>query len=254
MIDSHCHLADKQFSEDLEEVLARAAEAGVERMITIADSIPEALACIELAESHPQIYCTVGVHPHHAKEWSRGDGQVLQEMVRGSQRVRAIGEIGLDYHYDHSPRPIQRGVFLEQLTLSREVGLPAVIHCREAIEDVQTIVREVEPLQAVLHCCTESWEDVAWMIELGHMLSFTGIATYPATAAIRDTIKRCPLEQMMIETDSPYLAPVPYRGKRNEPAYVALVARTVAEIKGIEPEEVADRTARNAMEFFGLNH
>lgn len=254
MIDSHCHLADKQFAEDLDDVLARAEEAGVTRMVTIADSIPEALACIELAEKHPQLFCTVGVHPHHAKDWERGDGAVLKEMVSGSRKVRAIGEIGLDYHYDHSPRPVQRGVFLEQLTLSREVGLPAVVHCREAIKDVETIVREVEPLQLVLHCCTESWEDVEWLVHLGHFLSFTGIATYPASAAIRETIEKCPLEQLMIETDAPYLAPVPHRGKRNEPAYVALVAAKVAEIKGMSADAVAERTARNAVEFFGLPH
>lgn len=254
MIDSHCHLADKQFAQDIDDVIERAKDAGVERLITIADSIPEALACIELAEKYPNIFCTVGVHPHNAKEWSRGDGLVLREMVSGSKRVKAIGEIGLDYHYDHSPRGDQRAVFLEQLTISREVGLPAVVHCREAIKDIETIIREVEPIQVVLHCCTEEWKDVAWMIELGHFLSFTGIATYPNSAAIRETIKQCPLSQLMIETDSPYLAPVPHRGKRNEPAYVAEVAKEIAKLKGIDFEEVDAATTKNAMEFFGLAH
>ncbi len=252
MIDSHCHLADKQFAQDIDDVIERAKDAGVEQLITIADSIPEALACIELAEKHPNIFCTVGVHPHNAKEWSRGDGEVLKEMVSGSKRVKAIGEIGLDYHYDHSPRGDQRAVFLEQLTISREVGLPAVVHCREAIKDIETIIREVEPIQVVLHCCTEEWKDVAWMIGLGHFLSFTGIATYPNSAAIRETIKNCPLNQLMIETDSPYLAPVPHRGKRNEPAYVTEVAREIAKLKGISIEEVDAATTKNTMEFFGL--
>jgi TatD DNase family protein len=254
MIDSHCHLADKQFSKDLDDVLKRAKEAGIDRMIAIADSLREAEDCIKLAEKYPQIFATVGVHPHHAKDWKRGDGEIIKEMVSSSPKVRAIGEIGLDYHYNHSPKSDQRAVFLEQLTLSRELGLPAVVHCREAIKDVEAIIREVEPLQVVLHCCTEKWEDVSWMIELGHFLSFTGIATYPSSADIKHTIKECPLEYMMIETDSPYLAPVPHRGKRNEPAYVAEVAKTIAHIKKLDIEEVDATTTKNAVEFFGLPH
>lgn len=254
MIDSHCHLADKQFTDDLPAVLTRAREAGVERMVTIADSLPEAEACVALAEKHAEIYCTVGVHPHHAKDWKRGDGETLKSMVSGSEKVRGIGEIGLDYHYNHSPRGTQRAVFLEQLTLSRELGLPAVVHCREAIADITTIVREVEPLQVVLHCCTEKWEDVEWLVTLGHFLSFTGIATYTKSGEIRETIRQCPLDRMMIETDSPYLAPVPHRGKRNEPAFVAEVAQAIAGIKKIPVEEVYAATTANAVAFFGLGH
>jgi len=253
MIDSHCHLADAQFVDDLDAVLTRAKKARVDQMITIADSIAEAEACVQIAEKHSHIFCTIGVHPHNAKEWKRGDAKTLQEMASGSRKVRAIGEIGLDYHYDHSPRSDQRAVFLEQLTLSRELGLPAVVHCREAVKDIETIIREVEPLQVVMHCCTEKWEDVTWMIELGHFLSFTGIATYPSSHDIRETIKQCPLEQMMIETDSPYLAPVPHRGKRNEPAYVVEVAKIIAEIKGVSVAEVDSATTKNAIEFFGLS-
>lgn len=252
MIDSHCHLADKQFTDDLDAVLKRAKEAGVDHMVTIADSLEEAGRCIEIAEKHPHIFATVGVHPHNAKDWKRGDSECLQDMVARSKKVKAIGEIGLDYHYDHSERGVQRAVFLEQLTLSRELGLPAVVHCREAVKDIETIVREVEPLQVVIHCCTEKWEDIAWAVELGHILSFTGIATYPSSHDIRETIKHCPMDQMMIETDSPYLAPVPHRGKRNEPAYVTEVAKKIAEIKGLSVEEVDAATTKNAMEFFGL--
>lgn len=252
MIDSHCHLADAQFADDLDEVLARAKKTGVDRMVTIADSLPEAEKCIEIAENYSHVFATVGVHPHNAKEWKKGDGDTLKDMVSKSKKVKAIGEIGLDYHYDHSPRPDQRAVFLEQLTLSRELGLPAVVHCREAIDDVQRIVREVEPLQLVLHCCTEKWEDVEWLVNLGHLLSFTGMATYPKLKDIHDTIKRCPLDRMMIETDAPYLAPVPHRGKRNEPAFVAEVAKAIAEIKGVSIEEVEAATTKNAEQFFGI--
>lgn len=254
MIDSHCHLADAQFADDLDDVLMRAHKAGIDHLITIADSLEEAEKCIEIAEKHPHIFATVGVHPHNAKDWKKGDGERIKEMAEGSTKVKAVGEIGLDYHYDHSERGVQRAVFLEQLTLSRELGLPAVVHCREAVKDIETIMREVEPLQVVIHCCTEKWEDIAWAVELGHMLSFTGIATYPSSHDIRETIKHCPLNQMMIETDSPYLAPVPHRGKRNEPAYVVEVAQEIAKIKGMSVEEVDRATTKNAMEFFGLSH
>ncbi len=252
MIDTHCHLADKKFAQDLPQVIARAREGGVETMITIADSLPESDACIALAEKYATVFCTVGVHPHHAKDWKKGDGERLQEMAQRSRKVRAIGEIGLDYHYNHSPKGVQRGVFLEQLTLSREIGLPAVVHCREAIADIKTMVEEVEPLQMVLHCCTERWEDVAWLVELGHSLSFTGIATYPAASDIRRTIEHTPLTQIMIETDSPYLAPVPHRGNRNEPAFVREVLHLVAKLKGVSVAEAEEVTTRNAVEFFGL--
>lgn len=254
MIDSHCHLADPQFDDDREAVITRAREAGIETMVTIADSLLEAEKCIAIAEAHTNIFGSVGVHPHNAKDWQKGDGALLTAMTKQSKKVRAIGEIGLDYHYNHSEQSTQRGVFLEQLTLSRELGLPAVVHCREAIGDVRTIIQEVEPLQMVLHCCTEKWEDVQWLLELGHLLSFTGLATYPNAEAVRNVIKHCPLAQMMIETDAPYLAPVPHRGKRNEPAYVAEVAKVIAKIKNISLEELEAQTTKNAVVFFGLSN
>ncbi len=253
MIDTHCHLADTKFAKDLPDVLKRAEEAGVTQCITIADSLEESKRCIEIAEKYAQVFCTVGLHPHNAKDWVAGDGAKLTAMKEHSKKVRAIGEIGLDYHYNHSPQHVQRGVFLEQLTLSRELGLPAVVHCREAIKDIETIVHEVEPLQVVLHCCTEEWEDVAWLVELGHMLSFTGIATFKDAKHIRETIRQTPLGQLMIETDSPYLAPMAHRGKRNEPAFVAEVLKLVAEIKKLSTEEVDKATTKNAVEFFGLS-
>ncbi len=266
MIDSHCHLADAQFNDDLDAVLQRAKDAGVTHMVTIADSISEGEKCIEIAEKYPHIFCTIGVHPHNAKEWQRGDGDRIRTLIASSKKAKAVGEIGLDYHYNHSPQGVQRAVFLEQLTLARELSLPAIVHCREALnqspsgsgtgqamKDLRTIIEEVEPLQLVIHCCTEKWEDVSWLVTLGHYLSFTGIATYPKSDDIRETIKNCPIEQMMIETDSPYLAPVPHRGKRNEPAFVAEVLKCVAEIKGMSVEEADRILTKNTMEFFGLS-
>ncbi|OGJ56797.1 hypothetical protein A2635_04375 [Candidatus Peribacteria bacterium RIFCSPHIGHO2_01_FULL_51_9] len=252
MIDSHCHLADTKFESDLGEVLARAEEVGVEKMMAIADTLEEAERCIAISEKYPQVFCTVGVHPHEAKRWGVGSWESMWELVRSSKRVKAIGEIGLDYHYDHSPRPVQQEVFREQLKLANELHLPVVVHCRNAIEDVWSIVDEMRPEKLVLHCCTEVFEDVWRFLERGYLLSFTGIATYPKSEEIRETIRQCPLEQMMIETDAPYLAPQGHRGKRNEPAFVLEVAKLIAELRNVSLEEVDRATTGNAVEFFGL--
>ncbi|OIO54961.1 hypothetical protein AUJ46_01975 [Candidatus Peregrinibacteria bacterium CG1_02_54_53] len=252
MIDTHCHLADKQFAQDLPQVIARARAQGITRMITIADSIPESRFCLQIAQEYECVFCTVGVHPHHAKDWKSADSDTLRSLVSSSPRVRAIGEIGLDYHYNFSPCEVQRPVFREQLTLAAERGLPAVVHCREAIADVRTDLKVLDLTRVVLHCCTEVWEDIEELVAQGMHVSFTGIATYPQSEEIRRVIRECPIEQMMVETDAPYLAPVPYRGKRNEPAYVLEVARLIAKLKGISFEDVDRQTTQNAMAFFGL--
>lgn len=257
MIDSHCHLADKQFAHDLDAVIEWAGVAGVRRMVTIADSLEESEKCVVLAEKYAQIFCSVGVHPHRAKECGADSDERLRELVRSSGRVRALGEIGLDYHYDFSPRDVQRKVFREQLELAKELAMPVVVHCREAIEDVWAMVDAVRPAKLVLHCCTERWEDVRRFVDRGYMLSFTGIATYPKSEEVRRTIEMCPLEQMMVETDAPYLPPEALRAKggrrvRNEPAYVMEVAKCVATVKGVSLEEVDRVTTENAVGFFGL--
>lgn len=254
MIDSHCHLADKQFDADRAEVIARANAAGVLQMVTIADTLDEAKKCIAIAEEFPDVFATVGVHPHVSRDWGPGTRALdeLMTLAKSSKKVKAIGEIGLDYHYDLSPREIQRKVFQEQLLIAQELKFPVVVHCREAVEDVWKIVDQAKPTKLVLHCCTEKWSDVARFIERGYLLSFTGIATYPSAQEIRDTMKHCPMNQMMIETDAPYVAPVPHRGKRNEPTFVAEVAKLIASIKGISIDEVDSATTQNAVDFFGL--
>ncbi len=252
MIDSHCHLADAKFADDLPEVIARAEEHGVEAMICIADSLEEGKKCLQLAEEYDQLFCTVGVHPHCAKDWQAGDGDRLRRMMLSSHKAKAVGEIGLDYHYDLSPRDVQKRVFREQLEVAKELNLPAVIHNRESIADLWQTVQEVNPPSAVLHCCTEKWADVAAWVQRGYFLSFTGIATYAKSDDIRDTIRRCPLRQLMIETDAPYLAPQTHRGERNEPAYVTEVAKCVAEIHGVELAEIDRVTTANTVRFFGL--
>lgn len=221
-------------------------------MICIADDITEARRCLQIAREHEDVSATVGIHPHNASdvELSR-DIPILQELAHDSSCV-AIGEIGLDYHYMNSPKNIQQQAFEAQLSLSRDMRLPAVIHCREAVEDVWTIVNHVRPEKAVIHCCTEVWSDVERFVHAGYFLSFTGIATFPNSHGIRETIRQCPLERLMIETDSPYLAPVPHRGTRNEPAFVRAVAECIAEVKGLSYEDVVRATTLNAETFFNI--
>jgi TatD DNase family protein len=252
VIDSHCHLADKQFHRDLPEVIARAKTVGVDRMMVIADSLTEAENCILIAEKNEGLFATVGVHPHHAKDWNAAALKRMEELIASSLSVKAVGEIGLDYHYNFSTPDEQGAAFTSQVALAHRLDLPMVVHCREAVEDVWAIVREYADLKLVLHCCTEKWEDVERFVDNGWLLSFTGIATYPNAEVVRDTIRHCPLEQMMIETDAPYLAPIPHRGKRNEPAFVTEVAALIAREKGIDLEEIDRVTTANAMAFFGL--
>ncbi len=260
MIDSHCHLADAKFATDLDAVVLRATASGVGRMICIADSLSESEKCLEIAEKYEQIFCTIGVHPHNASMWERNKKQETKNnqepMIKmlSHKKTVAVGEIGLDYHYMNSPKEIQQHAFREQLQIAKNIQKPTVVHCREAIEDIRYIIDEVQPPCVVIHCCTEKWEDVESLVQAGHFLSFTGIATFSASDEILRTIRMCPIEQLMIETDSPYLAPVPYRGKRNEPAYVVEVAKCVAAEKGIDLREVDRITTENTERFFGLPH
>lgn len=252
MIDSHCHLADRQFARDLDAVLERAKSAGITQMVCIADDLKEGEQCLRIAEKYDHIFCTIGVHPHHAKHWKSEDASKLESLLQSSKKVVALGEIGLDYHYDNSPRDVQQAVLSEQLRIAQKLEFPVVIHNRDSISDLMEIIAKHPPKKAVLHCCTEKWEDVCEWVERGYMLSFTGIATYPKSEEIRETIRHTPLTQLMIETDAPYLAPVPHRGKRNEPAYVREVALLVAELHGRSLEEIDKQTTRNTVEFFSL--
>ncbi len=252
MIDSHCHLADTQFDADLPQVIERAQEAGVTDFLCIADTIIEGEKCQHIAQKYEHIYCTIGVHPHEASDFDALRDIPIIRALAAHEKCKAIGEIGLDYHYMNSPKDVQQRAFEAQLQLAKELNLPAIVHCREAVEDVWTIVQHVDPAKVVIHCCTEKWEDVERFIERGYFLSFTGIATYPKSAEIRDTIAHCPMNQLMIETDSPYLAPIPYRGKRNEPAFVTEIAKCIAEIKGLPVEEIDLITTENARRFFAF--
>src|SRR3989338_4472160 len=252
MIDSHCHLADAKFDADLEAIIARASATGVDRMICIGDTMEESEKGFQIAEKYEQVFCTIGVHPHCAKQWIKQNAKSIKTLIGSSPKAVAVGEIGLDYHYMKSPKEIQQEVFREQLLIAKGLQKPAVVHCRNAITDILTIIHEVQPPRVVIHCWAEKWEDVEPLVAAGHFLSFTGIATFPASTDIRRTIKMCPINQLMIETDSPYLAPIPHRGTRNEPAYVVEVAKCVAKEKGMSLDEVDRITTENTVHFFGL--
>lgn len=252
MIDTHCHLTDSAFEADLEAVLERARKAGVTQCIVIGDDLASSEKGIALAQKHPEILlASVGVHPHKASGWGSESGLILHELAKKIGIV-AIGEIGLDYHEDFSPRDVQKRAFEEQLVLAKELNLPAVLHTREAYEDTLAIIQAVKPPKLVWHCCTEKWELVGPFLAMGSFLSFGGIATYPNAKDMHETIRLCPLDRMMLETDAPYLAPVPYRGKRNEPAYIREVAQCIARVKERSFEEVDLVTSENAVRFFGL--
>lgn len=257
LIDSHAHIDFPQFAEDREAMLARAKAAGVTTLLAIGTGPgPEKLdAALPFADQFDWIYASVGIHPHEAKEVTQAHLDELAHLAR-HPKVIAWGEIGLDYFYDHSPHAVQERVFRDQMALAHAAKLPIIIHCRDAWTDCVKLLEEVwrpTGLGGILHCFTSTWEDAKRGIDMGFMISFAGNSTYPKTQNLRDIAKALPLENILIETDSPYLAPQPYRGKRNEPAYVAEVARTLASVRDLPADEFAARTAGNFRRFFHLS-
>jgi len=256
LIDSHAHIDFPQFADDREAMLERARAAGVSIILAIGTGPgPEKLdAALPYAEAHEWIYTTVGVHPHEAKEVTPAHLDALAKLAT-HPKVLAWGEIGLDYFYDHSPRDAQERVFRQQMVLARRANLPIIIHCRDAWSDCLNLLEEVwksTGLGGVLHCFSSTVEDAKRGLDMGFMVSFTANLTYPKAQAIRDVAKVLPLENILIETDSPYLARQPYRGKRNEPAYVAEVAKVLASVRDLGADEVAAQTAENFRRFFQL--
>lgn len=262
LVDSHAHLDGKQFDSDREQVIARAREAGVEAIVAIGNGDgPGTLDCgIRLAAEYDFIHATVGIHPHEAK---LATDAAFQELEQLSQRPKVIawGEIGLDYFYEHSLREVQQHVFVKQMELARAVKLPIVIHCRpsnnsaDAWDDGLNLIRQnwqASGLAGILHCFTGTWEHAKQALDMGFLISFAGNVTFPKAQQIRDVAKQVPLDRMLIETDSPYLAPVPHRGKRNEPAFVKETARQLGELRGISTEEIGRQTTRNFHAFFSL--
>lgn len=261
-IDSHAHLEGKQFQSDREQVIARARESGVEAIVAIGNGDgPGTLDCgIRLAAAYDFMYATVGIHPHEAEQARDSDFAEMAALVR-HPKVIAWGEIGLDYFYDQSPRDIQRRVFLRQMELAEEAKLPIVIHCRpsdgseNAWDDCLSLMQQhwaPSGLGGILHCFTGTWPHAKRALDMGFMISFAGNVTYPKAQQIRDDARQVPIDRMLIETDSPYLAPKPHRGKRNEPAFVKETARQIGEIRGMSAEEIGFETAQNFYRFFNL--
>ncbi|MDP2954795.1 MAG: TatD family hydrolase [Longimicrobiales bacterium] len=251
LFDSHCHLTDAAFRDDREAVLHRAREAGVTRLVTIASSVADADAAVELARAWPGVWCTAGVHPHEAGGAAPDALERVRELALLPEVV-ALGETGLDYHYDHAPRGVQRSLFEAHLALGAEVGLPVVVHAREADPDIAAVVRNAPTgTRGVLHCFTGGPLAFEEALARGWYVSFSGIASFKSFA-VADLLREVPDDRLLVETDSPYLAPVPMRGKRNEPAYVREVAEAVAGHLGETLEAVAARTIANALRFYGL--
>jgi len=267
-IDSHAHLEGKRYDADRAEVLARAKQNGIEAYLAIGNGEGPATAdcAIHLAEKYdgqaeyPRIWASIGIHPHEA---SLADEAADAQMLQWARHPKVIawGEIGLDYFYDHSPREIQKTVFLRQMELAQAAKLPIIIHCRpsdnseNAWEDCLALIQEhwsASGFGGILHCFTGSVDHARRALDMGFMISFAGNITFPKAQPIRDAAQMVPLDRMLIETDSPYLAPIPHRGQRNEPAFVKEVARKIGELRGVPAEEIGTQTAQNFYKFFGL--
>lgn len=244
LVDSHCHLDDKQFDRDRDEVVSRALEAGVESLLAIGsgDGPPDLEAAIRVAERFDSVWATVGVHPHDAAKCEDATFEVVRRLLV-HPKVVAVGEIGLDYHYNFSPPEKQREVFARQLEIAREAGKPVIIHTREAWEDTFRLLGS--GTEGIMHCFSGGPEEVRQCLDLGFYISFAGIVTYPKAIRVQEAARATPLERILVETDAPYLAPVPHRGKRNEPAFVRETVTKLAQIKGVSEEELGAATVAN---------
>jgi TatD DNase family protein len=256
LVDSHCHLDNEKFDPDRQQVIDRALAAGVERMLVIGtgNGPPDLEAGIRLADRYEAVYATVGIHPHDAAKITAGNEFLRLAELLGHPKVVALGEIGLDYHYDHSPRDVQKAAFIAQMSLAGDARKPIVIHTREAWDDTLALLEQYwKPtgLGGIMHCFSGGPEQASRCLELGFHLSFGGIITFPKAADVQAAARMAPAGRILIETDAPYLAPVPHRGKRNEPAFVAQTARKLAELRGVTPEEIAQTTTDNFLKLLG---
>jgi TatD DNase family protein len=250
LIDTHCHLADSAFASDRAQVLERAWAAGVGRVVVIGESRDTAQAALGLIAEEPRLVATAGIHPHHARDWNPAAEAWLRDLLQ-NPRLVAVGETGLDFHYDHSPRPDQHRAFDAQLALAAEFGKPAVIHAREADDDVASILANHPDATAILHSFSSGMGLLRAGLVHRHYVSFSGMVTFK-NWRLDEAIRETPLDRLLLETDAPYLAPVPYRGKRNEPGYVARVAERVAAVRGLSVEELIAITGQNAQRVFQM--
>jgi TatD DNase family protein len=252
VIDSHCHLDFPDFADDLDAVVGRARAAGVERMITIGTRVPKAAGVAAIAERYDDVFFTVGTHPHEAAGEGAEDFDTMRAFAKHPKCV-GIGEAGLDYHYDNAPRDVAQRVFRGHIALARDLDLPLVIHTRDADADMAAILSDEMGqgrFHAVLHCFTASRELAETALDLGLMISFSGVVTFKKSEDLRAIARDVPLDRLLVETDAPYLAPTPHRGRRNEPAYVVATAGVVAEARGMTFEALAAATRANTLSFF----
>lgn len=255
LIDSHAHIQGKEYAGEVDAVVARARAAGVETIIAVggAGDMSSNNEAVALAAQFANIYATVGMHPHDAKDVGDDELRALRELT-SQPKVIAVGETGLDFYYNHSPHDVQRRVFAQFIDMARETELPIVVHERDAAREVAELLRSEGSgkLRGVIHCFTGDYEAARTYLDLGFYLSFTGIITFKNAEPLREVVRQVPLERIFVETDSPFLTPVPHRGKRNEPAYVRFVAETIAKVKGVELAEVARQTTANVKTLFRI--
>ena len=257
LIDSHCHLDSTEFNEDRDAVIERALAAGVEHMMAIGtgDGPPDLEAGLRLADKHSAFYATVGVHPHDAAKARQEDFKRLADLIQHPKAL-AVGEIGLDYHYDFSPRQVQKSAFIGQMEIAAGAKKPIVIHTREAWDDTLALIEQhwtPHGIGGIMHCFSGSPEEARRALDLGFYLSFGGIVTFPKALAVQEAAKSAPRDRILLETDAPYLAPVPKRGKRNEPALIVHTARKLAELRGESYEELCNATTENFRRLLLLN-
>ncbi len=252
IVDTHCHLDDQRYDQDRDDVLQRAWDLGIEFLINVSYDTGSAQQAVQLAQKLDRVYAAVGIHPHDASSYSADTEETLRQLAQ-APKVVAIGEIGLDYYYDNSPRDVQREAFRRQMELAIDLGLPVVIHNRDAHQDTIDILKEFAGrARGLLHCFSGSYETARICLDLGYYLAFGGSITFKNARKLREVVQQVPLDRMVLETDCPYLTPVPHRGKRNEPSYVSHVAEKVADIRNLDLAEVAAVTTANARKVFGI--
>ena len=247
LIDTHAHIYYDDYADRIDDVINAASDNGVEKIISVGVDLSTSEECIKLAEKYPSVYATCGYHPHEADKAQKGYLYELEEFSK-QPKVVAMGEIGLDYHYDFSERKTQRKVYSEQLEMARSLDIPAVVHCRESDDDILAGIKQSGHESGVIHCFASNLDFANSIINTGFCISFTGMITF--IKELEEVVREVPLEKIMVETDSPYLTPIPHRGKKNEPAYVVHVAEKIAKLKEIGLEEVAEATTRTAYHLF----
>ena len=252
LIDSHAHLNDKRFDLDREYLIENLKNNGIELVVNVGADMESSRASVDLAQKYEAIYAAVGIHPHSATEMNEETLKEIEELSKG-EKVVAIGEIGLDYYYDNSPRDIQRECFRAQIRLAKRLDMPIVVHTRDADADTLEILKEEkEGLRGVIHCFSSNRAQMKEYLDLGFFIAFGGPVTFKKTDELKEAAKIVPLEKLLVETDAPYLAPIPYRGKRNEPIFVRETAALIAHLKGIMLDDLALQTVKNTKEIFGI--